>query len=375
MKILMINLPFAGHTNPTLPLTKALAERGHRVTYINAEPFRERIAAAGAEFVPYADFPLSPSENEKKRLSFRAAFDTAMSLDERFDILIYEMFFYPGAKAAERMGIPCVRQFSQPAWSEQTWSTAPRLFKLSSRLIDMQVLTGRDARRMGYERSCLKDGIISCRPDLNIVYVPKEFQSCLSSFDESYVFFVPPPAPSSCTVRIPYGKIEHPIVYISLGSIISDRGFCRKCISAFGNKPFSVILNTGKVDPSTLGSIPSNIFAYPFVPQVEVLSHADVFLTHCGMNSINEALYAGVPMVTMPFLNDQITNARRVCEMGLGKSVPSFPMSGKKMYEAVCTVYRDAGYREKAERMRSALQAQAGMAAVTERIEELVRRR
>ncbi len=375
MKILMINLPFAGHTNPTLPLTKALAERGHRVTYINAEPFRERITAAGAEFVPYADFPLSPSEDEKKRLSFRAAFDTAMSLDERFDILIYEMFFYPGAKAAERMGIPCVRQFSQPAWSEQTWRTAPRLFKLSSRLIDMQVLTGRDARRMGYERSCLKDGIIKCRPDLNIVYVPKEFQSCLSSFDDSYVFFVPPPAPSSCSVRIPYGKMEHPIVYISLGSIISDRGFCRQCISAFGNKRFSVILNTGKVDPSSLGSIPSNIFAYPFVPQVEVLSHADVFLTHCGMNSINEALYAGVPMVTMPFLNDQITNARRVCEMGLGKSVPSFPMSGEKMYEAVCTVYRDAGYREKAEMMRSALQAQAGMAAVTERIEELVRRR
>ena len=375
MKILMINLPFAGHTNPTLPLTKALAERGHRVTYINAEPFRERITAAGAEFVPYADFPLSPSEDEKKRLSFRAAFDTAMSLDERYDILIYEMFFYPGAKAAERMGIPCVRQFSQPAWSEQTWRVAPRLFKLSSRLIDMQVLTGRDARRMGYERSCLKDGIIKCRPDLNIVYVPKEFQSCLSSFDDSYVFFVPPPAPSSCSVRIPYGKMEHPIVYISLGSIISDRGFCRQCISAFGNKRFSVILNTGKVDPSSLGSIPSNIFAYPFVPQVEVLSHADVFLTHCGMNSINEALYAGVPMVTMPFLNDQITNARRVCEMGLGKSVPSFPMSGEKMYEAVCTVYRDAGYREKAEMMRSALQAQAGMAAVTERIEELVRRR
>ena len=194
-------------------------------------------------------------------------------------------------------------------------------------------------------------------------------------FDDCYVFFVPPPAPSSCSVRIPYGKMEHPIVYISLGSIISDRGFCRQCISAFGNKRFSVILNTGKVDPSSLGSIPSNIFAYPFVPQVEVLSHADVFLTHCGMNSINEALYAGVPMVTMPFLNDQITNARRVCEMGLGKSVPSFPMSGEKMYEAVCTVYRDAGYREKAEMMRSALQAQAGMAAVTERIEELVRRR
>lgn len=32
MNILMINLPFAGHTNPTLPLTAELVKRGHHVT-------------------------------------------------------------------------------------------------------------------------------------------------------------------------------------------------------------------------------------------------------------------------------------------------------------------------------------------------------
>ena len=123
--------------------------------------------------------------------------------------------------------------------------------------------------------------------------------------------------------------MKSPIVYISLGSIISNKGFCRECIKAFGSTGFSVILNTGRISPESLGTIPENIHAYSFVPQIEVLSHTDVFLTHCGMNSVNEALTLGVPMVAMPFLNDQITNAKRIVELGLGKKVRSFPSRGK----------------------------------------------
>ena len=108
MNILMINLPFAGHTNPTLPLTAELVKRGHHVTYINAEPFRKSIEESGALFVPYSDFPTNPTEKDKKKLSFPAAFRTAMNMKEQFDLLIYEMFFYPGIEIAKRKGIPCV---------------------------------------------------------------------------------------------------------------------------------------------------------------------------------------------------------------------------------------------------------------------------
>ena len=374
MNVLMLNLPYAGHTNPTLPLTRELVRRGHRVTYVNAERFRKRIEETGAEFVPYRDFPAEPSDNEIKRGSFRAAFDTAMAQTDDYDVLIYEMFFYPGIEVAKRKGVPSVRQFSQPAWSKETWRNAPSVFKLSAKLIDRQVLTRSDARDMGFADSSLRDGIIGRQPDLNIVYLPEQFQSCRSSFDERYLFLVPPAAPAASDVRIPYEELNGPLVYISLGSIISNRGFCKECIRAFGNKAFSVILNTGKIPPETLGKIPENIRAYSFVPQIEVLGHADVFLTHCGMNSINEALSLGVPMVAMPFLNDQITNARRVVELGLGKKVRSFPSRGKELYQAVCDVYADAGYKRNAEAMRDAIRQQTDWNGVIARIEELCSR-
>ena len=371
MHYLMINLPFAGHTNPTLPLVRELVRRGHRVTYVNAEPFRQRIEAAGAEFQPFLDFPAAPSEQEKKEQCFRAAFETALSLPGPFDALIYEMFFYPGFELAQRKKLPCVRQFSQPAWSEETWAQAPAVFKLSAKLIDRQVLNRQAARSLGLRTYGLHDGIIGSRPDMNIVYLPASFQGCRESFDDTYLFFVPTPEAVPSDTVIPYEQMTGPIIYISLGSIISNRGFCHECIRAFGNKPFSVILNTGKVPPDSLGKIPDNIFAYSFVPQLEVLAHADVFLTHCGMNSINEALYQAVPMVAMPFLNDQLTNARRIVDLGLGKRVRSFPSRGKELYRAVCEVYEDAQIKQNVAGISDELRRQADWDGVIARIEAL----
>jgi MGT family glycosyltransferase len=198
------------------------------------------------------------------------------------------------------------------------------------------------------------------------------FQKHRESFDDSFLFLAPPQKNQMGKSDIPYEKMKHPIVYISLGSIISNRGFCKECIRAFGGKEMSVILNTGRIKPETLGKIPENIYAYSFVPQIEVLEHTDVFLTHCGMNSVNEALYAGVPMVAMPFLNDQPANAKRVVELGLGKRVRSFPSRGKELFQAVCDVYRDEEIKENVQKMQESLRDQLSWDSIISRIEAMV---
>lgn len=374
MNILMVNLPFAGHTNPTLPLAAALVERGHGVTYVNAEPFRIKIEATGATFVPYQDFPAQPTEQEKKTGSFLAAYRTAIALTESFDLLIYEMFFYPGIDIARRKGIPCVRQFSQPAWSKETWQDTPWVFRLSARLIDVQVLPKRLALQEGLSFTNLRDGIVESQPELNLVYVPEAFQHKRDSFDDSWLFFAPVQKAelTGMDLKIPYDHMKKPIVYISLGSIISNRGFCKECIRAFGGQDMTVVLNTGRIAPESLGKIPENIHAYSFVPQMEVLSHCDVFLTHCGMNSVNEALSLGVPMVAMPFVNDQLSNARQLVRLGLAKRVRSFPSRGKELLAAVQAVYRDTAMKERALRMQDEMHRQMDMSNVVDRIERLV---
>ena len=210
--ILMINLPFTGHTNPTLPLAKTLVQRGHNVSYVNAEEFRTKIEITGAKFIPYTNYPSSPTMQQKKTKSFRAAFDTAISLEQKFDLLIYEMFFYPGIKIAERLGIPCVRQFSQPAWNEYTTSDKTWLFRLSGVLIDFQVMGKKNKTYMELANKALAKAIIYDKPLLNIVYVPQVFQTKRETFGKDFVFNVPASAGLSTSQQIPFKTMKPPII-------------------------------------------------------------------------------------------------------------------------------------------------------------------
>ena len=94
------------------------------------------------------------------------------------------------------------------------------------------------------------------------------------------------------------------------------------CIEAFREENVDVIISAGrKFNPAKLKNVPPNIHIYQTVPQLQVLSIADVFVTHGGMNSISESLVHGVPMVVIPFASDQPVNARCVEKLGLGKKL------------------------------------------------------
>ncbi|KAJ1402891.1 UDP-glycosyltransferase family, conserved site [Sesbania bispinosa] len=55
----------------------------------------------------------------------------------------------------------------------------------------------------------------------------------------------------------------------------------------------------------------------PWCPQTKVLVHPAIacFLTHCGCNSMLEAITAGTPMIAFPQWSDQPTNAKLISEV------------------------------------------------------------
>ena len=59
-------------------------------------------------------------------------------------------------------------------------------------------------------------------------------------------------------------------------------------------------------------------FRYMYFKKFIAQTKTRAFITQCGVNSITEALYAGVPVVCIPFFCDQHYNAAVVEYKGVG---------------------------------------------------------
>lgn len=89
------------------------------------------------------------------------------------------------------------------------------------------------------------------------------------------------------------------------------------------------------LDTKTI-SLPSNIILCSKVPQLEILKRASLFITHAGMNSTNEAIHYGVPMISIPIDIDQPMVAQRVCDqLELGIRFDPLKLNRYELAEAI----------------------------------------
>jgi zeaxanthin glucosyltransferase len=110
-----------------------------------------------------------------------------------------------------------------------------------------------------------------------------------------------------------------PLVYVSFGSFLSVRAdVLARVVQALRGLPVRVALAVGSADRAVLGELPAAWLVREFLPQVALLEHAALAVTHGGNNSVTEALTAGVPMLVLPFSTDQFAGAAAVVDAGVG---------------------------------------------------------
>ena len=90
-------------------------------------------------------------------------------------------------------------------------------------------------------------------------------------------------------------------------------------LAAAAELPARVLLTVGRdADIDALGPAPPNLRVEAWVPQADVLGHADLVVSHGGSGTTLGALAAGLPLVVVPLFADQPDNARRVAAVGAG---------------------------------------------------------
>ncbi|KKY16131.1 putative udp-glucosyl transferase family protein [Diplodia seriata] len=103
----------------------------------------------------------------------------------------------------------------------------------------------------------------------------------------------------------------------------------------------------GKEVETTVGDVVDNkheeFLVLPFAPQRAVLEHphTTLFLTHAGGSSANEAAWHGVRVLCLPVWFDQLANAERLAEAGVGLQLDKFAFDSGDVVGKIETVMRD----------------------------------
>ncbi|KAJ8910830.1 hypothetical protein NQ315_015565 [Exocentrus adspersus] len=141
------------------------------------------------------------------------------------------------------------------------------------------------------------------------------------------------------------------VIYFSLGtnvkaSLISDE-LRNVILNTFANLPYKILWKFEQDLPGT----PDNVKIMKWVPQQDLLQHPNVvlFITQCGLQSMEESIFNHVPMVGMPFYGDQSRNAKIMEENGLGLVVDRKNLIKDDFYRAIMEVINKPIYREKVE--------------------------
>jgi MGT family glycosyltransferase len=392
-KVLVFNLSGHGHVNPTLAVVQELTARGEEVIYYLTDEFKHKIQSTGATFRRYE--PMAKEQRQSlpsdtfpclfeifsRMLREGLQFIIPQLLDEvraeRPDYIIYDSLCLWGKLLTKILQIPAIAFHCTYASNEHF-----NLFDLSAAhnsQASPPTTNPMTALRSDVEQLCTTYGIQPFEPSdlllddelFHIVCMPRAFQPAGDTFDERFVFVGPTISPGAETNDFPLDRLgEQPVLYISLGTAYNNwLDFFQMCLTAFGGQPWQVVMSIGtKIDRSALGSIPDNFIVDSYVPQLAVLKHTDVFLTHGGMNSVMEALYYGVPLVAIPQMLEQAITAERVAQLGLGVAIEKTAVTQSILLSAVATVANDPQFRETAQQMQEVVRSTGGYRQAAEAI-------
>jgi UDP:flavonoid glycosyltransferase YjiC (YdhE family) len=418
-KGLALIYPTHGHITPALAVVEELVRRGEEIVFYATGRSRTRVERTGARFEPYErghdDFsPDPPADGLLSDMARLLALTETLLprlledvAAERPDYLLIDTKSVWGRLVGQILGLRTITLsvvfaikpdlVALPDLVGWLYGGAPQeRLLVGLQQFSAYVDTARRlaARYDGVSAPGIVEFLGNPQP-LNIIFTSREFQLQGEAFGDAYKFVgvsiganreaapaspSPSPSPSaspSASAPKPafsFDSIDSgpmagaPLVYVSLGTTYNQApAFYRACFEAFAGQPYQVVLSTGG-RAQDLPPAPANVLVCDFVPQLRLLARASAFVTHGGMNSANEALHAGVPLVVVPQRGDQYLVAGRVTELGAGLTLTPRDVTPDRLRAVVGRVLDEPSFRERARALGQGLDEAGGFARAADEI-------
>lgn len=379
MRILFSSLGSHGHAYPLLPLAIAAREQGHDVLYAVDPGFHEPVRKLGFTVVD-AGMSIFESFNEANSLFGTPEFQREMLrqtavaafgsvLPRRFvedltpvlerdkpDLVVFEII-NPGAGiAAMQAGIPVVCHGVGKV--DENMVPPPMTALLQEYLTELGI-TIPDGQHFGLGS-----------PYLDIF--PPSLQDVAHLKDVERIPMRP--VPFAEPQELPDWVIAHkkPLVYLTFGTAFAGLELLQKAIAGLSRLDAEVLVAAGpQVESSLLADVPDNVHVLPWVPQADLLAHADLVVHHGGSGTTVSAMTFGVPQLALPQGADQFRNAETVEAANLGARLVGEQFTPDAVFEAAGRLLDDAGVRHAADGIAAEIATMPSPADVVPKLVEL----
>ncbi|RJK94276.1 glycosyltransferase [Vallicoccus soli] len=403
---LLASIPVPAHTTNPLPFAARLVERGHRVLWYAGRAFHDRLAAVGAEPLPYAradDFGGEELDEHFPQFAGRSGVRLiARAFDEvfvgqaparvadlrpvlaahRVDAMLCDELMYGVGLLSELTGVPWATfgdgplpfpEPDVPPFGPGLLPVGGPLGRLRNRVVGLaarRVVFRAAQRRYDRVRADLAlppaaGGVLdaSTSPYLHLHGAVPSFEYPRRRLPGHvhWVGALRPDPPAAWSPPPWWDEVvgaRRPVVAVTQGSIRPDvTELLLPAVRALADEDVLVVVTTGAAAPEDLvgaygGPLPANVRVAPFVPYDLLLPHAAAFVTNGGYTGVTLALAHGVPLVHAGSTEEKAEIGARVQWSGVGVRLGTTWPSDRAVREGVRRVLRDPAHRAAAARVR-----------------------
>nr|AVT42209.1 UDP-glucuronosyltransferase 40AH1 [Lissorhoptrus oryzophilus] len=150
-------------------------------------------------------------------------------------------------------------------------------------------------------------------------------------------------------------------ILFSLGSYVKSDFLPNNTIEAvkkvFKSLPYNFVWKWGEED---MEGKPENVFISNWIPQVAVLEHPNVklFITHGGLQSLEETIAAHKPIIGIPFQSDGTSNVDTCVKYGMGKTLELEDITYENLREYILEIMGDPSYAKNAKNLDTLMKDQ-----------------
>jgi MGT family glycosyltransferase len=427
-RYVLCTTPAQGHTAPLLALARRLVDEGHDVVFFTTRHYRDKVAATGASFVPFADeydahdlMVANPERESTSKRGVRGVKDDlrrifigpipgqcrdlrAILAEQPADAIVFDTMFLGALPLAlgprdERPVLVCVGVMPYPARSRDTAPFGVALQPGSGplgrvrnlalnwitehgALADIQRFARHRLAEAGVERRGRFPGYLIDAPstlvDAYLQATVAGFEYPRSDLAPTVRFVGPILAPPTADFDEPpwWGELGsgRQVVHVTQGTLDNadlDR-LLLVTIRALAHDDVLVVATTGGPDPEPLrAGLPPNARLERFIPHDRLLPHVDVMVTNGGYGGVQQALANGVPLVVAGDSEDKPEVAARVHWSGTGVNLHTGRPSPAMVAHAVRRVLEWRSYHLRARALRAQIAVSDPLGDISSTLAEL----